>query len=147
MTSENLESLRTFCDAWLRSWTGNQPAQLLGFYTDDAFYLDPARPGGLSGYGELEPYFRRLLAANPAWVWRALEVIPTAAGCTLKWEARIPLEPTGGSPSVGQEARELKLVGLDIVELREGKISRNEVYFDRTAWMAALAGRPLKTAT
>lgn len=56
-----------------------------------------------------------------------LEITETAKGFTLKWEARIPVN--------GSTITEL---GLDIVELTDGKISRNEVYFDRTAWLKAL---------
>jgi hypothetical protein len=67
-------------------------------------------------------YFTKLLKKNPDWVWTAREVIPTAEGFVLKWNATIPSQ----SFSVTVE-------GLDILELREGKITRNEVYFDRSS--------------
>jgi hypothetical protein len=54
--------------------------------------------------------------------------MPTEKGFTLKWEASIPV----GATTVIER-------GLDIVELRDDKISRNEVYFDRMAWMKAIA--------
>lgn len=112
-------ALRALLDDWLATWTGNRPDALLRFYALDAYYQDPARPGGLRGHAEIAPYFGKLLAANPDWVWRAVEVLPTAGGCCLKWEARVPR----GAASVG-------LTGLDIVEIRAGRIARNEVYFD-----------------
>ena len=118
----------TFCAKWLAAWTGNDPEGLLAYYAEDAAYRDPGRPGGLHGHAELRPYFTALLAANPDWVWTPEEVIPTAAGFTLKWRARIP---AGGT--VVEET------GLDIVEVRDGKITRNEVYFDRAALLRALA--------
>ncbi|MCF8257205.1 MAG: nuclear transport factor 2 family protein [Flavobacteriales bacterium] len=120
--------LTAFTDRWLSAWTGNRPQQLLEFYTNDAFYLDPANPEGLQGKAQMLPYFTKLLARNPDWEWKAVEVIPTAEGFTLKWQARIPV----GSST-------LTLQGLDIVELRDGRISRNEVYFDRQPWLKALA--------
>jgi ketosteroid isomerase-like protein len=119
--------LESFCTEWLAAWTGNDPGRLLGYYTEDAAYRDPGKPGGLHGHAELRPYFTALLAANPAWVWTAEEVIPTAAGFTLKWRARIPV----GNATIDE-------TGLDIVEMRGGKISRNEVYFDRAALLKAL---------
>ncbi|SRR5579872_3066269 len=115
--------LNRFCHDWLAAWTGNAPEKLWDFYTDDAYYSDPARPDGLRG-AEILPYFRKLLAQNPHWIWRADEIIPTAQGFCLKWRATIP----NGNGTV-------EAVGLDIVELRVGKISRNEVYFDRTPLM------------
>jgi steroid delta-isomerase-like uncharacterized protein len=111
--------LNQFCQEWLAAWTGNQPELLLSFYSEDAFYSDPGRPEGLRGRKSLLPYFQKLLSKNPEWVWKALEVIPTEKGFTLKWEATIPLKD-----------KVVKQRGVDIVEFKDGKISRNEVYFD-----------------
>ena len=110
-----------FCRRWLAAWTGNQPDKLRAFYTDDAIYRDPARPAGLQGV-ELLSYFRKLLAKNPEWTWEAVEIWPTPKGFCLKWKARIPAGAKG-----------VEETGLDIVEMRDGKISHNEVYFDRVA--------------
>jgi predicted SnoaL-like aldol condensation-catalyzing enzyme len=119
---------QTFATRWLSAWTGNRPQELLDFYTEDAFYLDPANPNGLSGKAQMEPYFTKLLARNPDWRWEAVEVMPTERGFTLKWHAHIPV-PNGS----------ISLHGLDIVELRDGLICRNEVYFDRQPWLQAMA--------
>jgi steroid delta-isomerase-like uncharacterized protein len=121
------EAVNIFCSRWLGAWTGNRPEELIGFYAEDAFYLDPARPEGLKGREKILPYFQKLLAANPEWKWRALETIPAEKGFTLKWEARVPVK-----------GDVLAIRGLDIVEIKDGKIARNEVYFDRSEWMARL---------
>lgn len=118
--------LRAFAERWLAAWTGNRPDALLAFYADDAFYRDPAHPQGLRGHAEMAPYFQRLLAANPAWVWTVTEVQPTAQGFTLKWHAQIPV----GNTVVAED-------GLDIVELSGEHITRNEVYFDPSGMRAA----------
>jgi hypothetical protein len=108
-----------FIDSWLASWTGNQPEQLIGYYAADAYYQDPARPAGLRGHDAILRYFQKLLAVNPAWVWRRVEILPTEKGCCLKWEASVPT----GSDTV-------RFTGLDLVEIVGNKITRNEVYFD-----------------
>lgn len=118
----NEQDARAFCDRWLAAWTGNNPTGLLEYYTDDAYYQDPARPAGLRGAEAMRKYFTRLLAVNPDWVWEAVEVMPTPKGFTLKWKATIP---AGESTA--------QIVGLDIVEMQGGRISRNEVYFDTAA--------------
>ncbi len=76
------------------------------------------------------PYFKRLLAENPKWVWEAVEIFPTKQGFTLKWKATIPV----GDTTVVE-------YGVDIVEVADGKITRNEVYFDRTALMKAAGAK------
>ena len=119
-----------FSEAWLAAWTGNRPEALLAYYSEDAFYRDPGRPQGLRGAAQLRPYFEKLLAANPAWEWRAVETHPTPKGFTLKWHARI----LAGDNVVEED-------GLDIVEVSGGRITRNEVYFDRSALLMAHAAK------
>lgn len=123
--------LSDFLTRWLAAWTGNDPAGLLEFYASDAFYTDPAFRGGLQGHDSLRRYFTKLLAANPAWEWKLLEMLPTEKGCAVKWLARIPTP--GGM--VEEE-------GLDIVEIRDGKITRNEIFFDRSRLLLALGRTP-----
>lgn len=127
---ETQTQLEQFATQWLSAWHGNKPRDLLTFYADDAFYADPAKRDGLQGKGQIQPYFEKLLAANPLWVWIVLEVIPTEKGFTLKWKARIP---------VGDKM--LEETGLDIVEMKAGLITRNEVWFDRSRWMTLLQGK------
>ncbi len=119
--------MNEFITRWLEAWTGNRPETLLAYYSDDAFYADPAKPGGLRGKEALRTYFGKLLSLNPDWVWTAEEIIPTEKGCTLKWKAQIPVND-----------RNITLYGLDIVEISNNQITRNEVYFDRTIWVEAL---------
>ena len=117
---------RELCDRWLPAWTGGHASveRLLSHYAEDCLYLDPARPDGVTGRDELRVYFTKLLTKNPHWSWEAAEIIPTAGGFVLKWQARIPAG-----------TRVVTLRGLDIVEVKEGLIKRNEVYFDRTMLM------------
>lgn len=120
-----------FIKEWLNAWTGAGDAQavekLLHFYHDEFFYADPAIRGGISSKEELADYFDRLLQRNPHWVWEAEEIIPTPGGYTLKWKATIPVN--------GDVLTEY---GLDILEIRDGRISRNEVFFDRLNWLSKL---------
>ena len=110
-----------FCKRWLPAWTGNQPEALAEFYSDEALYIDPANKEGLRGREEILRYFKKLLASNPRWRWTALEIYPTDLGFIGKWKATIPV----GAETVSEN-------GIDIVEVKGGKIIRNEVYFDRS---------------
>lgn len=130
MDSMKAEEARKFAERWLPAWTGNDPERLASFYSEDAFYLDPAIPEGVRGKAALLAYFRKLLAHNPEWVWTQLEGIPMEDGFLNKWHAAIP---------VGRKT--LQVVGVCLVQLdEEGKIRRNEVYFDRTEFIAELRG-------
>ena len=90
----NKEEIIKFCEKFLPAWTGNQPEELIKFYDKNAFYLDPAKPDGLKGHKQILPYFNKLLALNPDWVWEAVEIFPSSEHCfTAKWKATIPVGP------------------------------------------------------
>jgi hypothetical protein len=117
------------CERWLPLWTGNRPEALAAIYADDVFYRDPAKPDGVRGRAALLAYFRKLLAGFPNWVWRADDVFPLDGGFALRWKAEIPIGKT-----VVHET------GMDLVYVKDGLVTRNEVYFDRAALLAALKG-------
>jgi hypothetical protein len=121
------EEARVFAERWLPAWTGNDPERLAAFYTDDALYSDPAIPSGVQGRDELVAYFRKLLAQNPSWVWSHRASIPIAHGFLNFWHASIPVSD-----------RMLEADGVCTVQLRDGLIYSNRVFFDRTALLRAL---------
>ncbi len=125
-----IQAAQELCNRWLPAWTGNRPDKLIEFYSTDAFYSDPVRRDGLRGHAQLLPYFERLLAQNPSWKWEVIEVFPTDKGFTGKWKATIPV----GNTTVIE-------YGVDIVEVADGKITRNEVYFDRVALLKAVGSK------
>lgn len=124
----SIEEAQAFAARWLPAWSGNRPELLVSFYTDDVFYSDPALPQGVQGRAALLAYFTKLLARNPHWVWTNVGAIPLQGGFLNKWHASIP---------VGE--RTIEVLGVCSVQLRDGLIARNEVYFDRTEMLRALA--------
>ena len=135
MNGLSVSEARAFAQKWLPAWSGNNPELLAGFYSEDAFYLDPAIPGGIKGRPALLAYFRRLLGCNPNWVWTQIEAIPLEDGFLNKWLAKIPV----GSKIVD-------VVGVCLVQLDgDGKIRRNEVYFDRNDLFSEIARQRMGT--
>lgn len=123
------QAARELAGRWLPAWTGNRPELLASFYTEDAFYADPAIPAGVSGQAALLAYFRKLLARNPEWVWTHRGSTPLQDGFLNHWHAVIP---------VGAQIVEVD--GVCTVQLRAGRIYRNEVFFDRTPLFASQRG-------
>jgi hypothetical protein len=124
---------RAFAERWLPAWSGNRPELLASFYADDAFYSDPAIPAGVRGRETLLAYFRKLLARNPSWVWTHRGSLPLEGGFLNLWHASVP---------VGE--RVLELDGVCTVQLRGGRIASNQVFFDRSEWLGALAAPTLE---
>ena len=112
---------RGFAEKWLPAWTGNRPELLTSFYAANAAYSDPAVPGGVSGSTEILAYFTRLLAKNPEWIWTHTGSVPLKDGFLNQWHASIPVHE-----------RTLEVDGVCTVQLRDGLIYANHVYFDRS---------------
>lgn len=122
------DAAREFAERWLPAWSGNDPERLAAFYTEDAFYSDPAVPGGIRGKEALLAYFRALLARFPDWVWTQTTATPMEGGFLNHWRATIPIGATT-----------IECDGVCTVRLRDGLIERNQVYFDRSELLAAIA--------
>jgi hypothetical protein len=122
------ERARAFAEIWLPAWNGNRPERLAAFYTDDAYYADPAIPSGVRGRAALLTYFTKLLSHNPNWVWTHRGSIPIQDGFLNKWHASIP---AGGAT--------VEVDGVCTVQIRDGRIYSNEVFFDRSALLQAIA--------
>ena len=120
---------RAFAEKWLPAWSGNRPDLLASFYAPDAVYSDPAIPEGVRGRRALLAYFERLLARNPSWVWTHRGSIPMQDGFLNLWHASIPV---GG--------RTVEADGACTVQLRDGLIYANHVFFDRSELLAAIRG-------
>lgn len=112
--------MEKFLNQWLAKWSGNKPQELLAFYHEDIFYRDPAFPQGLSGKEALGKYLVKLLARNPEWRWELTHFDQVnEERYYVKWKAVIPV----GDETTVEE-------GLDLLEIKDGLILRNEVYFD-----------------
>jgi SnoaL-like domain len=116
-----------FAAAWLPVWTGNDPERLASFYTHDTVYSDPEVPDGIHGRDALTAYLKRLLARFPGWTWTQTDSAPMRDGFVNYWQARVP-----------NGELELTLTGVCLVELRDGLIARNQVFFDRSALLDAI---------
>jgi hypothetical protein len=124
----NEQEAKEFAARWLPAWTGNDPDRLASFYANDCFYSDPAVPEGIEGKGALLRYFETLLASFPDWEWTNTGATPIPGGFLNHWHASIPVGPTV-----------IECDGVCTVELRDGLIARNQVFFDRSELLAAIA--------
>lgn len=126
----DLQECQEFCVRWLHAWSTKNLAELLSFYTDDSYYQDPAKPEGITGSENLRRYFEKLFSLTPPWKWEVVETYPTSKGFVFKWKA-----------TFFQDPQPLVEYGMDIVEFLNDKISRNEVYFDRSRVFPPLQSR------
>jgi len=110
---------------FLEAWTSQDVERVLDCYTDDVRYHDPNTRGDVTGRESMRRYLTRLFA-DWEMTWTAREVFDLAGedGVALLWRATFR--------RAGQE-QVVEIDGMDLAVLRDDRVARNEVYFDRSA--------------
>lgn len=113
-----------FCQQWLPHWVGGEKSveKLLSFYTDDTIYEDPNVPQGLKGKPALGEFLKVLLKKYPDWKFEIVGIFPTSKGFILQYQGTIPVE--GGKVITNFR-------GVDIIDLEDGKIAKQQGFYDR----------------
>lgn len=112
-------------DGFLAAWNTQDVEQVVACYTDDLIYRDPNTRGEVKGADAMRHYLRKLFAAwTMHWSLREAHAFGNEDGAAVLWHASF--RKAGGRQTVEAD-------GMDLVLLRDGRIARNEVYFDRVA--------------
>jgi ketosteroid isomerase-like protein len=119
------EEAMTLIESILSAWNSQDVDKVVSCYTRDCVYRDPNTRGAVEGQEALRRYLTRLFER---WKmhWSLREFFPFAdgSGGAFLWHAQL-------TPASGGKTAEID--GMDLAVVREGKLSRNEVYFDRMA--------------
>jgi ketosteroid isomerase-like protein len=128
-------TMLTLAERFLAAWTSQDVERVLDCYTEDLVYLDPNTRGPVRGRDAMRRYLTRLFAAwTMTWSLREAALFEGGRGCTVLWHAT--LQRAGGPKAEAD--------GMDLVEVREDRICRNEVRFDRSMLSGGLDTEALK---
>lgn len=124
--------MRELAVSVLDAWNTQDVEAVAGCYTEDVQYLDPNTRGYANGSEELKRYLGKLFEAwQMTWAYKEGFLFEGGDGCAVLWHATIRKH---GSEQV------VEFDGMDLVLVRDDKIARNEVYFDRAALAALFQG-------
>ena len=127
----DIDELYAISKPLIEAWNDQDVVRVVACYTDDLIYVDPNTRGAVEGPDALTHYLTKLFSR---WQmhWSVKETFPLADtdGAAGLWRAsfRVP----GGEESV-------EVDGMDLVLVEEGRVKRNEVYFDRAALAPLMA--------
>ena len=114
-----------FAENFLSAWNSQEVDGVLNCYTEDCIYLDPNTHGPVHGHESLRRYLTKLFQEwQMHWSLREFFLFDDENGGAFLWHARL-------TPSAG--GKTIEVDGMDLIIVHEGRISRNEVYFDRMA--------------
>ncbi|OGO47706.1 MAG: hypothetical protein A2W34_07170 [Chloroflexi bacterium RBG_16_64_32] len=117
------EEAMTLIETILTAWNSQDVDKVVSCYTADCVYWDPNTRGAVEGHEALRRYLTRLFER---WTmhWSLREYFPftDGDGGAFLWHAQL-------TPASGGKTAEID--GMDLAVIRDGRLSRNEVYFDR----------------
>lgn len=116
--------MRDLIEKFLAAWSAQDVEAVAQCYTEDVVYRDPNRRVEINGSEALKHYLRKLFAAwDMRWFKREAFQLKDREGAALLWHATF--KKKGGQKMVEAD-------GMDLIIIRNGKVARNEVNFDRT---------------
>ena len=124
------DTMLTLADRFLTAWNTQDVEQVLSCYTPDVDYRDPNTRGAVRGGEALRRYLTKLFAGwKMHWSLREAHLFADGRGCAVLWHATF--QRAGGEP--------IAIDGIDFVAMRDERIARNEVCFDRAQLAPLLA--------
>ena len=117
------EKVHELAEHVLSTWNSQDVEKVVGCYTDDLVYVDPNTRGEVRGADAMRRYLRKLFAGwQMHWTLREAYPLENLRGAAVLWHASF--RKPGREETVEAD-------GMDLVILREDRIERNEVRFDR----------------
>jgi ketosteroid isomerase-like protein len=125
------ETMLALAEEFLGAWNTQAVERVLSCYTTDLDYRDPNTRGAVRGAEAMRRYLSKLFGRwQMHWSLREAYLFDDGHGCTVLWHATFRL-PDGDTT--------IEIDGMDLVEVRGDRISRNEVCFDRAQLAPLLA--------
>ncbi|HVS28815.1 MAG TPA: nuclear transport factor 2 family protein [Solirubrobacteraceae bacterium] len=129
------EFVREFAAGYAAAWNGYDSSAMAGLVTEDVEWHDPALPAPARGLAEVQAFMETSWRAFPdlrfsqpdpphistsgnlvAWAWR------------MEGTMRGPIEPPGFAPT----GRRMTVDGVDLWQLRDGRIAHYRAFYDMT---------------
>ena len=119
---------------YVAAWNGRDASAMDALVTEDVSWEDPALPEPGRGPADLRAFMERSWASFPDLVFdEPGERFLLAEGDRIAWRWRMratfsgaPIDPPGFAPT----NRPMAVTGVDLWELRDGRIARNQTYYD-----------------
>jgi steroid delta-isomerase-like uncharacterized protein len=120
---------------FLAGWSNNL-AQLLPLFTDDIVYEDAAMGVVTHGKEELRAFAQRFFSTFPDIQFTLTSTLVTGNRAAIEWTGQGTHQ--GDMPGMPATNKRATFRGVSIMELQDGKITRNTDYWDMATLMKQL---------
>jgi nuclear transport factor 2 (NTF2) superfamily protein len=117
------QKMLALAEEFLGAWNTQEVERVVACYTPDLEYRDPNTRGTVHGAAAMRRYLTKLFGRwQMQWSLREAYLFDDGRGCAVLWHATFR-RAVGDAP--------IEIDGIDFVEVRNNRIARNEVCFDR----------------
>ena len=131
-----LKDIEKLVEDLVSAWNEQDLSKILACMTEDVIWDDPALPSPAEGKEEVKQFCEVVLRAFPDFHYKIRNPICVDEGysrCAVPFRITAtnvgPMDPPGYGPS----GKSVEFEGLDLLELRDGVISRITTYFNIVA--------------
>jgi len=133
MSTETRTEIEAFCERYATAWNQFDADAIAPLLTEDIVWHDPALPGPARGVAAVQEFMRTSWRAFPDLSFSEPERPHLSqAGDHVAWAWRMrgtmtgPMEPPGFAPT----GRAVDVDGVDLWEMRDGRIAHYRAFYD-----------------
>jgi steroid delta-isomerase-like uncharacterized protein len=127
-------------EKWIAAWNSHTPDKLLPLFTDDIFYEDVAFGEVSHGSAELRKFFLSEIEGIPDLELKLVRADIHNGHGTIEWTF------SGTDKDVYKTGKKFSVRGVSVIEMRDGKISRNLDFYDSATIMRQVGLLPTPPA-
>ena len=123
-------------EQWIAAWNSHNPDKMLPLFTDDVFYEDVAFGEVSHGKTELRKFVADEYDGVPDLELKLLRADIHGGHGTIEWTF------SGTDKGVFKTGKKFSVRGVSVIDLRDGKISRNLDFYDSATIMRQVGTLP-----
>ena len=127
-------------EKWIAAWNSHNPDKMLSLFTDDIVYEDVAFGEVSHGSAELRKFAASEFEGVPDLELKLLGVNIHGGHGTIEWTF------SGTDKGVYKTGKKFSVRGVSVIDMRDGKISRNLDFYDVATIMRQVGVLPTPPA-
>lgn len=127
-------------EKWIAAWNSHNPDKMLSLFTEDVVYEDVAFGEVSHGTAELRKFFVSEIEGVPDLELKLLSSNIQGGHGTIEWMF------SGTDKGVFKTGKTFSVRGVSVIDMREGKISRNLDFYDSATIMRQVGQLPTPPA-
>lgn len=135
-TAKQTIAKQTIAKQWIAAWNSHDPEKMLPLFTDDAFYEDVAFGSVNHGKAEIRKFIADEYDGVPDLELKLLRADFRGDHGTIEWTF------SGTDKGVFKTGKKFSVRGVSVIDLRDGKISRNLDFYDSATIMRQVGVLP-----